>query len=74
VMLLMGIPMVFHLGRGHVFRSFAKTLALIAAYFLVDSIVSDMGARGTLSPVLAAWAPHVVFGALGLALMSGIQT
>lgn len=74
VMLLLGIPMVFHLGRGHVFRSFAKTLALIAAYFLVDSIVSDMGARGTLSPVLAAWAPHVVFGALGLALMSGIQT
>jgi lipopolysaccharide export system permease protein len=74
VLLLLGLPMVYRLGRSNVFRSFGATCALAAAYFLADAVLTDMGARGALNPVVAAWAAHVVFGALGVVLMSSVDT
>lgn len=75
VMLALGLPFAFRLGRRRpVFRAFGATLGLVAAYLFCDSVSTDMGARGALSPLVAAWGAHVVFGALGLALMSGIES
>jgi lipopolysaccharide export system permease protein len=75
VMLLLGLPFAFRLGRRRpVFRAFGATLGLVALYFFSDSVTTDMGARGALSPLVAAWGAHVVFGALGIALVSGIET
>ncbi|MFO0932905.1 MAG: LptF/LptG family permease [Planctomycetota bacterium] len=74
VLLLLGLPMVYRLGRSNVFRSFGATCGLTAAYFLADAVLTDMGARGALNPVVAAWAAHVVFGALGVVLMSTVDT
>ena len=68
------LPMVYRLGRANVFRSFGTTCALTAAYFLADAVLTDMGARGALNPIVAAWAAHVVFGALGIVLMSSVGT
>jgi len=75
VMLCLGLPFAFRLGRRRpVFRAFGLTLGLVAAYFFCDSVTIDMGARGALSPLVAAWGAHVVFGALGIALFAGIET
>lgn len=74
ILLLLGLPMVYRLGRSNVFRSFGTTCALTAAYFLADAVLTDMGARGALNAVVAAWAAHVVFGALGIVLMSSLET
>lgn len=74
VLLLLGLPMVFRLGRGNVFRSFGATNGLVAGYYLTDAVLTDMGSRGALNPVVAAWAAHVIFGALGTVLMSSVET
>jgi len=75
VMLLLGLPFAFRLGRRRsVFRAFGATLALVALYVFTDAVATDMGARGALTPVVAVWGAHVVFGALGLALSAGIET
>lgn len=75
VNLLLGLPLAWRLGRRRpVFRAFGVTLGLVATYVFSDSVATDMGARGALNPVVAAWGAHVVFGALGLAMMSGVET
>ena len=74
VLLLVGLPFSFHLSRGSVFRSFAKTLAIVALYFVAGSVLTDFGSRGALNPVVAAWSANVVFGALGIVLWTGLET
>ena len=74
VFLLLGLPMVYRLGRSNVFRAFGTTCGLAAGYFFADAVLTDMGARGALNPVVAAWSAHVLFGALGIVLMSTVET
>ena len=75
VMLLLGLPLAWRLGRRRpMLRAFGVTLGLVALYVFSDSVATDMGARGALNPVVAAWGAHVVFGALGFAMMTGIET
>ena len=74
MLLLIGLPLSFHLGKGGVFRAFAKTLAIVALYFVAGSVLTDLGARGSLNPVVAAWSANVIFGALGIVLWLGIET
>lgn len=74
VLLLLGLPFVFHLGKGRMFRSFVGTVAVVAAYHLVDGLATDVGARGAINPVVAAWGAHVLFGALGVVLMTTVET
>ena len=74
VLLMIGLPFVFHLGRSNVFQSFGQTLGIVGLYYLVDSFVVDMGARGALNPVVAAWGSHVIFAALGVVLLTTIET
>ncbi len=75
VLLLLSLPLGIHLGRRVPFLpSFAKTVAVVALFFTVDSLVTDMGARGALNPIVAAWTATVVFGALGLVLVGSMET
>ncbi len=75
VLLLLSLPVVIHLGRRVPFLpSFAKTVTFTALYFTVDSLVSDMGARGALNPVLAAWTATVVFASLGIVSIASMET
>ena len=74
ILLLIGLPFAFRLGRSGMFPAFAKTLAVVALYFVAGSIFRDFGVRGALNPVVAAWAANVVFGALGIVLWTGMET
>jgi lipopolysaccharide export system permease protein len=74
VLLLLGLPFVYHVGRRRAFRPFLATLALVSAYFVAGAVASDLGARGSLDPVLGAWAAVIVFGALGIVLFLDVET
>jgi lipopolysaccharide export system permease protein len=74
IALLLGLPFVFHLGRGRVFFSFGTTVAIVAAYHVADTVLTDLGTRGALNPIVAAWGAHVLFGALGVVLMTTVET
>jgi hypothetical protein len=75
VLMLLGIPFFFRLGRrGVLHRAFGAVLAVVGAYYVVDGVMTDMGSRGALNPIVAAYASHVIFGALGIALMTGVDT
>ena len=49
--------------------SFVLTLGIIAVYYVIGFSFSSLGVKGTLSPILAAWLPVMLFlGAGGLLL------
>lgn len=74
VLLLLGLPFAMRFDRSRVFRSFVGCVALVASYLFVSALARDLGARGALSPVVAAWFANVVYGALGIALCADMET
>src|SRR5262245_39018400 len=74
VLLLLGLPLIIRLGRPRVFRSFLNVMSVVALYYMTDSVLTDVGCRGALNPLVAAWGAHVLFGALGLVLMTTLET
>ena len=55
--------------RGGIGSSLLAGLALGFLYFVADGLLLAMGESGTLPPLLAAWAPPLVFSSLGVALL-----
>lgn len=74
VMSLLGIPFSFSMGKRGAFFGITASVAIAMSYWGIFSIFEQMGTYGLLSPLLAAWAPNVLFGAAGLALLFTIKT
>jgi LPS export ABC transporter permease LptG/LPS export ABC transporter permease LptF len=74
VMALLGIPFSFSMGKRGAFFGITASVAIAMSYWGVFSIFEQMGTYGLLSPLLAAWAPNMLFGAAGLALLFTIRT
>jgi LPS export ABC transporter permease LptG/LPS export ABC transporter permease LptF len=74
VMSLLGIPFSFSMGKKGAFFGITASVAIAMSYWGVFSIFEQMGTYGLLSPLLAAWAPNILFGATGLALLFAIRT
>lgn len=74
VLLLLGIPFV----AGPVKRSIAQGLGVAlfccVAYFFTDFLFRELGTRGDLNPVVAAWLPTILFTSLAAALFDSIVT
>jgi LPS export ABC transporter permease LptG/LPS export ABC transporter permease LptF len=74
VMSLLGIPFSFSMGKRGAFFGITASVAIAMSYWGIFSVFEQMGTYGLLSPLLAAWAPNIVFGAAGLALLFTIRT
>jgi lipopolysaccharide export LptBFGC system permease protein LptF len=74
VMALLGIPFSFSTGKKGAFFGIGMSIAIGIAYWGISSVFEAMGAYGLLIPVLAAWAPNILFGAAGLALLLALRT
>jgi lipopolysaccharide export LptBFGC system permease protein LptF len=74
VMSLLGIPFSFSMGRRGAFFGITASVAIAMSYWGIFSIFEQMGTYGLLSPLLAAWAPNILFGAAGLTLLFTIRT
>lgn len=73
VLLLMALPLAVWFERGTRTSRVLGAIALCGAYAMFDMICQSLGTRG-LHPVVAAWSPTIVFGALGVVLFGSMKT
>ena len=74
IMALVGIPFAFSVGRKGAFFGIGVSIAIAVIYWGVSGVFESMGAYGLLLPLLAAWAPNILFAAAGLTLFLSIRT
>lgn len=76
VLMLIGLPFVLREGGGRasVFVGLLALILICAGYFVITFISHAMGAQGVVSPLVAAWAPIVVFGLAGIWQLGRVRT
>ena len=74
VMVLLGLPFAFLFGRKGSLYGIAVSFVLAIVYWAVFSGFNALGLESLLAPVLAAWAPNVLFGLLGAYLLLYVPT
>jgi lipopolysaccharide export system permease protein len=74
IMCLLAVPFSTSRSReGRLGRDLAIAFGITFFYWLGFSISVSLGQNGTLPPVVAAWAPSVIFGILALVLLKRMQ-
>jgi lipopolysaccharide export LptBFGC system permease protein LptF len=74
VMTCIAIPFAVTTGRRGAMYGIGIGIALALLYWTMISVFAALGASGVMSPLLAAWAPNLLFGAAGLALLLTVRT
>ncbi len=72
VLLLLALPFCIRVGPKRVL-AMGTAVGVTALYFGMGYLSSSMGGAGDLNPIVLAWLPTVVFGALGVTLFWGID-
>ena len=74
VMGLLGIPFALQRGRqSNLALGVGLSLAIGAAYFIIQSAVISFGYAGALPPLIAAWTANLIFTLLAIWLFLGIK-
>jgi lipopolysaccharide export LptBFGC system permease protein LptF len=74
IMTLLAVPFAAAIGRSGAMGGIGVGIALAIAYWTVISICAALGTGGALPPILAAWAPNLIFGAGALYLLLTART
>jgi LPS export ABC transporter permease LptG/LPS export ABC transporter permease LptF len=74
VVVLIGIPFGFTVGRKGALSGIALSLGIALAFWSVSSLFEAMGNLNQLPPALAAWTPDILFGAGGAYLLLRVRT
>jgi LPS export ABC transporter permease LptF/LPS export ABC transporter permease LptG len=74
VMTLIGIPFSFVVARRGALYGIGASIVIGIVYWACLGIFEALGKNALLPPVLAAWAPNVLFTAVGLYLMFTLDT
>jgi LPS export ABC transporter permease LptG/LPS export ABC transporter permease LptF len=74
VMALLAVPFSFSVGKKGAFFGIGISIAIAISYWGIAGAFEAMGIYGLLIPMLAAWAPNILFGAAGLVLLFTIRT
>lgn len=74
VMVLLGIPFSFVVGRRGALYGVATSLIIAILYWAVMETFQALGENAILPPLLAAWAPNLIFAATGLYLVLNLET
>ena len=74
VMTLIAVPFGVTIGRSGAMGGIGVGIALAITYWMVISVFAAFGAGGLLTPVLAAWAPNLLFGAGAVYLLLTVRT
>jgi LPS export ABC transporter permease LptG len=74
VMVLVGLPFSFSVGKRGALYGVAIGIAIGLAYWGLQGLFEQMGRYELLPPVLAAWGPNLLFGAGGLYLFLHSRT
>ena len=74
VITMLAVPFAVTTGRRGALYGVGVGIVLAIVYWITFSIFAAMGAGGLITPVLAAWAPNVLFGAAGAYLVLTVRT
>lgn len=74
LLLLLALPFVVRPSAKSVLLGMVIAILICGAYFAFDASLRNMGERGNLHPVLAAWFGVIFFGSLGIVLTDSIKT
>jgi LPS export ABC transporter permease LptG len=74
VMTLLGIPFAFSMGKRGALVGIGLSIAIAMVYWGAIGIFRSLGYVDFLSGFLAAWAPNLVFGLMGLYLIFRLRT
>ena len=74
IMAILGIPFSFTMGRKGALYGIAAGVLIGIFYWGTFGVFGALGVNGLLSPLLAAWAPNLLFAAGGTLLLSTVRT
>ena len=74
VMTLLAVPFAVTTGRRGALYGVGVGIVLAIVYWTMLSVFAAMGAGGLLSPMLAAWAPNILFGAAAIYMLLTVRT
>lgn len=74
VMVLLGLPFAFRVGRRGNLYGIGVAILLVIVYWATFAIFNALGLETILSPFLAAWAPNILYGLVGVYLMLYVRT
>jgi lipopolysaccharide export LptBFGC system permease protein LptF len=74
VMTLLAVPFAVTTGRRGAMYGVGIGIVLAIFYWLTMSVFAAVGAGGWISPMLAAWAPNILFGAAAAYMLLTVRT
>jgi LPS export ABC transporter permease LptG len=74
VMVLLGLPFAFQVGRRGSLYGIGVALVLVIVYWATFAVFNALGFETVLPPFLAAWAPNILYGLLGSYLLLYVKT
>jgi LPS export ABC transporter permease LptG/LPS export ABC transporter permease LptF len=74
VMTLIAVPFAVTTGRRGAMYGIGVGIVLALIYWVMISIFAALGQSGVLDPMLAAWAPNLIFGAVAAYLLLTVRT
>jgi LPS export ABC transporter permease LptG/LPS export ABC transporter permease LptF len=74
VMTLLAVPFAVTIGRSGALYGIGIALVLAISYWTMLSVFGAVGAGGLISPMLAAWAPNLLFGAAAAYMILTVRT
>jgi LPS export ABC transporter permease LptG len=74
VMTLIAVPFAVSTGRRGAMYGIGVGIVLALIYWTMISVFAAFGASGVLDPMLAAWAPNLIFGAVAVYLLLTVRT
>lgn len=73
VLLLLGLPFVTRPGHKSIAAGLAVALGTCGVYMAVDFLLQQLGNRGDVTALVAAWFAPALFGAIGLARLDRVS-
>ncbi|MDP3716876.1 MAG: LPS export ABC transporter permease LptF [Acidobacteriota bacterium] len=74
VMTLIAVPFAVSTGKRGAMYGIGIGIVLALVYWVMISVFAAFGAGGLLNPILAAWAPNLIFGAAAAFLLLTVRT
>ena len=74
IMTLLAVPFAAATGRRGAMYGIGFGIALSIAYWVILNVFSAVGEGGVMTPMLAAWAPNLLFGAVALYMILTVRT
>ena len=74
VLLLAGLPFVMDPHSKSFIKGLIFCFLLAIAFYLIHFACVDLGSKGSINPVVAAWFPVTTFGAIGVVAFSRMRT